>query len=667
MLAPSRSPNGLSRRVSIVYLGIVAFLTSATSMALPQGVLAQIPVTGGRAAGDGAFFVPDRGNTVLFDTSLRFLRLETPNGVTVNSRFTPNGGYLNPTTGVPEGGETGILSGTLSGRAFSADGTPVFFQGITTNLNFTLNAFDANRVFPGTLIAPTNNSGAPLVFLQTTGANLSSSSSQDFAAVSGSLHIGQFSASLSGGSIDLPSTVRFAPPATDNISLQGQEFAATANTTFELEGRGDGVTTVNRSNNQNGASEIGFDTDNGTTKFRIEGTVGSNSRQSTNTTVTTTAGENTTELNISGNKFELEGTITGPLNFTVSGVSPTENSSFSSGTLRGDTSYQLSGSGRGTSTLDARNGNVSFHSEQSDTNVSISVGDGSGTPGDVRSLNATGTGEAAFNVGIGLPTTGSGSTTGGNIFNANPTPTNTDFGSGFVGVGPAQTTTGGNPQLPNGEGTPSEEKPTVNIPAAPSSPTLPGGFLPDDPETPEPEVEAEPAVVKPPVVVTSPNPPVPTLPNAPLPADPVVSPTPTAPVVSQPSAPTTPSLPSAPAPEPVAPPVVVAPEPVAPPVVVAPEPVAPPVVVAPEPVTPPVVGTPEPVAVVPTPDAEVVPTVDPLERLMEEQRSVGLLSRSASTFISAFRQTPSRQYVPVGPRSRVFPGLGGVREAKNVK
>ncbi|GAB4285294.1 MAG: hypothetical protein Fur0025_16720 [Oscillatoriaceae cyanobacterium] len=665
MLAPSRSPNAAARRsVSIVYLGIVAFLTSATSMALPQGVQAQIPVTGGRAAGDGAFFVPDRGNTVLFDTSPRFLRLETPNGVTVNSRFTPNGGLLNPTTGVPEGGETGILSGTLSGRAFSADGTPVFFQGITTNLNFTLNAFDANRVFPGTLIAPTNNSGAPLVFLQSTGASLASSSSQDFAAVSGSLHIGQFSASLSGGSIDLPSNVRFAPPATDNISLKGQEFAATANTTFELEGRGDGVTTVNRSNNQNAASEIGFDTDNGTTKFRIEGTVGSNSRQGTNTTVTTTAGQNTTELKISGNKFQLEGTITGPLNFTVSGVSPTENSSFSSGTLRGDTSYQLSGSGRGTTSLDAKNGNVSFYSGQSDTNVSISVGD-AGT-GDVRSLNATGTGEAAFNVGIGLPATGSGSTTGGKIFNANSTPTNTDFGSGFVGVGPAQTTTGGNPQLPNGEGTPSEEKPT-NIPPTPSIPTLPGGFLPDDPETPASGVEAEPTVVKPPVVVTSLNPPVPTLPNTPLPADPVVSPTPTAPVVSQPSAPTTPSLPSAPAPEPVAPPVVVAPEPIAPPVVVAPELVAPPVVVAPEPVTPPVAGTPEPVAVVPKPDAEVVPTVDPLEQLMEEQRSVGLLSRSASTFISAFRQTPSRQYVPVGPRSRVFPGLGGVREAKNGK
>ncbi len=660
MLAPSRSPNAAPRRpVTIVYLGIVAFLTSATSMALPQGVLAQIPVTGGRAAGDGAFFVPDIGNTVLFDTKTQFLRLETPNGVTVNSRFTPNGGLLNPTTGVPEGGETGVLSGTLSGRAFSADGTPVFFQGITTNLNFTLNAFDANRVFPGTLITPTNNSGAPVVFLQSTGATLASSSSQNFAAVSGSLHIGQFSASLSGGSIDLPSTVRFAPPATDNISLQGQEFAATANTTFELVGRGDGVTTVNRSNNQNGASEIGFDTDNGTTKFRIEGTVGGNSRQGSSTTVTTTAGENTTELKISGNKFELEGTISGPLNFTVSGVSPTENSSLSSGTIGGETSYQLSGSGRGTTSLDAKNGNVSFYSGQSDTNVSLDVGD--------RTLNATGTGEAAFNVSIGLPATGSGSTTGGNIFNANSTPTNTDFGSGFVGVGPAQTTSGGNPQLPNGEGTPSGEKPSVNIPASPSSPTLPGGFLPSDPETPASEVEAEPTVVKPPAVVSVSNPPVPTLPNGPLPAEPVVSPTPTVGVVSQPSAPTTPSLPSAPVSEPVAPPVVVAPEPVAPPVVVAPEPVAPPVVVTPEPVAPPVVGPPEPVAVVPEPPAEVVPTENPLEQLIEEEGSAGLLSRSASTFISAFRQTPSRQYVPIGPRSRVFPGLGGVREAKNGK
>ncbi|HIK09076.1 MAG TPA: hypothetical protein IGS52_02215 [Oscillatoriaceae cyanobacterium M33_DOE_052] len=659
MLAPSRSPKGVSRRVSIVYLGIIAILTSATQIALPQGVLAQIPVTGGRAAGDGAFFVPDSGNTVLFDTSPRFLRLETPNGVTVNSRFTPNGGSLNPTTGVPEGGETGILSGTLSGRAFAADGTPVFFQGITTNLNFTLNAFDANRVFQGTLITPSNSGGAPLVFLPTTGATLSSSSSQNFAAVPGSLHIGQFSASLSGGLIDLPSNVQFARAATDNISLQGQEFAATANTTFQLEGRGDGVTTVNPSNNQNGSSEIGFDTDNGSTKFRIEGKVGGNSREGTSTTVTTTSGDNTTELKISGNNFELEGSINGPLNFTVSGVSPTEDSSFSSsGTLRGDTSYQLSGSGRGSTTLDAKNGNVSFYSGQSETNVSISVGG--------RTLNATGTGEAAFNVSVGLPATGSGSTTGGNIFNANPTPTNTDFGSGFLGAGPARTTSGGNPQLPNGGQTPSEGKPTVNIPATPSSPTLPGGFLPNDPETPSTEVEPEPVVVTPPPVVTPPIAPVPTLPNAPLPAEPVVSPAPTPPAVL-PSTPATPSLPSAPTPEPVAPPVVVAPEPVAPPVVVVPEPVAPPVVVAPEPVAPPVGVIPEPVAVVPPPAAEVVPTEDPLEHLIEEQRSAGLLARSASTFISAFRQTPSRRYVPVGPRSRVFPGLGGVREAKNGK
>ncbi|UBF28371.1 hypothetical protein K9N68_11100 [Kovacikia minuta CCNUW1] len=182
---------------------------------LPPRARADIPVTGGRATGDAAFFLPGTnaptGSPILFDTAIRTLRIVTPNGTTTTSRFIPNAASFTDTNGnkLPDSGDTGKLAGVLSGVAFSPNGGPVFFQGIPTTLNFTLNSFSPSFLQGGTLISPQQAGTAPLVFLPVTNVSLSSQSSSTYSTQEGVLEAGPFDAKLTGNFIGLPSNLQF--------------------------------------------------------------------------------------------------------------------------------------------------------------------------------------------------------------------------------------------------------------------------------------------------------------------------------------------------------------------------------------------------------------------------------------------------------------------------
>lgn len=221
----------------------------ATSLLLPLGIaafhasaaLAQIPVTGGNITGDAGFFVPDIGNTVIFDAGTRTLRLETPNGVTVDSRFFPTYGSLNPIGNrLPGFGDTGNLSGLLSGRAFDPAGDPYFFSTPTT-LNFSLNYFLSDTVFRGTLITPTSSiaiATTPRAFLPVDGVILNPFSSFDFSANPGFLYIGAFDANLPSGLIALPPVVQFGTPLVTEFAVPDIVVRTLPTINFQLQGQG---------------------------------------------------------------------------------------------------------------------------------------------------------------------------------------------------------------------------------------------------------------------------------------------------------------------------------------------------------------------------------------------------------------------------------------------
>src|SRR6478672_1527391 len=265
----------------VVFFG----LASGLAMAIAPASHADIPVTGGRTSGNAAFFVPNTGNTVLFDAQTRTLRLETPNGVTVNSRFTPVSGSLTGTvTGVPKGGENGILQGTLAGRAFSATGTPVFFQGVPTTLNFQLSSFNPASIFGGTLITSKQVGLTPQIFLPFS-ASLDSQSQTNFEAKEGSLYSGQFAATLPSGKIGLDSNIRFA--ASNDTVQNNDQLLATGALKFKLEGKGEGTTTYSSGS---ATTTSGTGTTSGTTTGTTSGTTSG----TTTTTTTSSTGTGTT-------------------------------------------------------------------------------------------------------------------------------------------------------------------------------------------------------------------------------------------------------------------------------------------------------------------------------------------------------------------------------------
>jgi hypothetical protein len=301
----------------------------AGSLTIAAVARADIPVTGGTATGDAAFFAPTStggGATptttkpapTLFDAAIRSLRLETPNGTTTNSRFLPNASQFTDVNadGIPNQGDTGRLEGALSGVAFTPQGLPVFFQNVPTSLDFTLNSFTSSLELPGTLISPQQAGSAPLVFLPNTVATLSSSAQSAFTANFGSLDIGAFDAKVTGDFIGLPSDLQFrtvATPTVVPVNL-GRRIK------FDFEGKNVVSTTAD------------FDATDGTlafsgptTKFQIQsvGTQGSK------------------EFKIDGNLGVLDFELTGPFELK-------RNDVLLPGAL---TSYRIKGEGPGFTTL----------------------------------------------------------------------------------------------------------------------------------------------------------------------------------------------------------------------------------------------------------------------------------------------------------------------------
>ena len=218
---------------------VASYLLIGSSCLVCLPALAQIPVTGGRLTGSAAFFVPSVGNTRLFDLGIRTLRLETPNGVTVDSRFLITGLGIN-TIGnrLPVRGDRGNLTGLLSGRAFDVSGSPVFFSNVQTQLNFAINSFNPNRNLLGTLITPVASTSIANIFIPVVGVNLDASSARSFVPLSGNLSVGDFDANLPGGTINLQSNFRFGTPLNTEFDVPDTVFVGETSFRFSLAGSG---------------------------------------------------------------------------------------------------------------------------------------------------------------------------------------------------------------------------------------------------------------------------------------------------------------------------------------------------------------------------------------------------------------------------------------------
>ncbi len=216
----------------------------AGTIAIAPAAKAQITVTGGEASGQAAFFTPGTDpeeNVRLFDINVQQLLIESENGTTSTSIFTPSAASFTDanSNGVPDADDTGVLQGTLSGVAFTESGTPIPFTGAPTSLDFTLTSFDANiGTIGGSLIAADDPGDAPLIFLP--GASDVNVITEGFSSSEGDLDIGEFEAGLDDGEIGLPSTLSFM----DGGSTPSPTPAPTTGITgrFQFDFKGENVT-----------------------------------------------------------------------------------------------------------------------------------------------------------------------------------------------------------------------------------------------------------------------------------------------------------------------------------------------------------------------------------------------------------------------------------------
>lgn len=347
----------------IVSLGVLA-----GSLTISTVAQADIPVTGGRATGDAAFFLPSAitpgatntptpaGAPILFDTSIKTLTIVTPSGTTTTSRFTPNASRFSDVNGnnTPDKGDTGRLEGTLSGVAFSS-GNPVFFQNVPTALDFKLDTFSPNQIQGGTLVSPKEVGTAPLVFLPLNNVTLSSEASNTFKADAGLLNVGPFAADLTGDFIGLPANLQFQSggSASNEVVVLGRRIK------FDFEGKNVLPTAGTDLNPLDGT--LAF---NGpTTKFKVQsvGTPGTREFK--------IEGEGTTtnlDIKLSAPSFKQEGTLsnTASTSYEIKGESAgsvafgTNNGLAFTETSRRDTNFKFE---QATGKLDGKSGgNINF-------------------------------------------------------------------------------------------------------------------------------------------------------------------------------------------------------------------------------------------------------------------------------------------------------------------
>ncbi len=346
-----------------------------SNLAVATVAYADIPITGGQATGEAAFFtqtnVPTNtvptltrtGQPVLFDSVIQTLRIVTPNGTTTTSRFLPNAGRFTDVNANsrPDAGDTGRLEGTLSGVAFNQVGTPVFFQNIPTALNFTLTSFTPVYTDPGSLINPRQEGTAPLLFLPGVNVRLSEASNTSFNSRFGLLETGPFTANLTGDFVGLPSNLQLRPAANDVTLVP---IVLGRRIKFDFEGKGARVEEASFGTNLGtGRRELNFEGD--VTNFQIQsvGTPGTREFKIT--------GAGTLDISLTGpfdikkDSLNLNGLTTGQtVDYRIKGEGPGfvaftgANSIAYSGTSRRATDFKFE---RGDRSFEGKSdGDVSF-------------------------------------------------------------------------------------------------------------------------------------------------------------------------------------------------------------------------------------------------------------------------------------------------------------------
>ncbi len=268
-------------------------LAGSLAVAIAPAVQAQIKVTGGGVSGQAAFFVPtpgtgNRTGVEMFDLTVQRLRLETPNGNTSTAVFTPRAANFRAgSDNQPNAGDKGTLQGVLSGIAFpAAGGTPVPFRNRDTVLNFTLTSFNSNLgVIDGTLISPQNPGDAPLVFLPNVNATVAPGSS--YQTTRGDLKLGDFRADLNTGLIDLPSNLVFrdfacnvcgVPPASltrrVQFTFEGENVRPQEDTDFDINRNDTGTIRFVGEVNKKFLIETVDNSDSDRNRFKLEGDLG---------------------------------------------------------------------------------------------------------------------------------------------------------------------------------------------------------------------------------------------------------------------------------------------------------------------------------------------------------------------------------------------------------
>ncbi|WP_323253505.1 hypothetical protein [Spirulina sp. CCNP1310] len=236
-------------------------LLGSLAMVAAPAAEAQVQVTGGSIEGTAAFFTGTQ--TSLFDIAIRNLQIVSPNGVLTNPAFVPTatGGYQAGTPGQVSPGDTGLITGKLSGIGFSAGGSLIPFSNVDTALAYNVGRFSPiGNPIVGSLISAAS---LPQLFIPIDGVKSSDGSVR---TDSGQMRIGDLNANITAGFIDLPSDIEFrgssaalAPiafemprkikfqfegenvtPTTWTPRADGFDFAGEANKKFEISTFGNG-------------------------------------------------------------------------------------------------------------------------------------------------------------------------------------------------------------------------------------------------------------------------------------------------------------------------------------------------------------------------------------------------------------------------------------------
>ncbi|MDB9504757.1 hypothetical protein PN441_16890 [Spirulina major CS-329] len=215
----------------------LGLLGSLAAVAVAPAAEAQVRVTGGNVSGAAGFFIPDSGNISLFDLAIQNMQIVSPNGVLTNPLFIPTatGGFVDAdTSNSVTAGDTGLITGKLSGIAFSAGGSLIPFSQVDTALAYNVGNFtQIGNPIVGSLISANN---LPQLFIPTAKTITSSSSEVTITPGVGNgrgMSIGSLNANLTAGLINLPSDVQFRSSSSPVVQTP---YSLPRNLKFKFEG-----------------------------------------------------------------------------------------------------------------------------------------------------------------------------------------------------------------------------------------------------------------------------------------------------------------------------------------------------------------------------------------------------------------------------------------------